>query len=213
MAIDFRALQIQTKQIIASGSLIGTKLVIYPASAASTNPLLRNQGFINESVFNTTALSGSDIFMYVSGAIGSKNGSSSATSVYGGDVHVSGTLYVGRSVVSNYQVANPLVNETMTGETFVSFGALELTGTLGPDSKILGGTVGLTDVLTVELYNNSDGTTLAQWSCTGVLDNMTLDTTGTIDLPGDWCMFRMKTNSPTGIGIVKGIYLVQDNGL
>ena len=96
MTLDYRAAQIQLNKLIASGSTgtpTGAKLLIYPHSA--DDALSPNQGFINQTIFNTGSI-GTDIFLYVSGGIGKKNVSNSqAISVFGGDLHVSGNLTVG----------------------------------------------------------------------------------------------------------------------
>jgi hypothetical protein len=93
MAQDFRAQQIQTSQIISSGSsTTGAKIVFYDVSGQSA--VSPNQGIIDPALFNTSSI-GSDIFVYVSGGIGKKNvGNSNAIACFGGDVHVSGNLTV-----------------------------------------------------------------------------------------------------------------------
>lgn len=99
MPVDFRASQLQTNKIIASGSTgTGTNalLLIYPISKQNTSSL--NQGFINLAAFNTSSI-GSDVFMYVSGGIAQKGVSASnSISVFGGDLHVSGNLSVNGSL-------------------------------------------------------------------------------------------------------------------
>jgi len=95
MSLTFRASQIESNKLIASGSTgtaTGAKLLIYPHEA--DDAISPNQGFIDQSVFNTGSI-GTDIFLYVSGGIGKKNvGGSQAISVFGGDLHVSGNLTV-----------------------------------------------------------------------------------------------------------------------
>ena len=94
MSNDFRATQIQTKQVIASGSLAngtGAKLVVYPIEAQSSP---NNTGLINQSTFNTSSLNGADIFLYVSGGIGQKNTTNRSITVFGGDVHISGNMTI-----------------------------------------------------------------------------------------------------------------------
>jgi hypothetical protein len=95
MPIDFRASQIQTNKIIASGSTgteTGAQIVVYSHLADDgTSP---NQGFIDQSAFITSSI-GTDIFLYVSGGIGEKNISGAKSiSVFGGDVHISGNLSI-----------------------------------------------------------------------------------------------------------------------
>jgi len=85
MALDFKANQIRTSQIIASGSTTGASLVVYGPGAAADF-----KGGIFSAV---TASVGSDVFIYVSGSTGSKNlANSRGTSLFGGDVVVSGTI-------------------------------------------------------------------------------------------------------------------------
>ena len=93
-SIDFRADQIQTKQIIVTGSGAGTtKLLIYGIEAQGS-PV--NEGLINQTVFPSDTTIGSDVFLYVSGALNTKGSATvRGTSVFGGDLVVSGSLYNG----------------------------------------------------------------------------------------------------------------------
>lgn len=93
-SIDFRADQIQTKQIIVTGSGAGTtKLLIYGIEAQGS-PV--NEGLINQTVFPSDTTIGSDVFLYVSGALNTKGSATKrGTSVFGGDLVVSGSLYNG----------------------------------------------------------------------------------------------------------------------
>lgn len=95
MPIDFRASQIQTNKIIASGSTgteTGAQIVVY--SHLADDGTAPNQGFINQSTFVTSSI-GTDIFLYVSGGIGQRNvGNAKSISCFGGDVHISGNLTV-----------------------------------------------------------------------------------------------------------------------
>ena len=90
MSIDLRTDQLRTNKIIASGST-GTNalLLIYPVSASSNL-----QGGINSSLFDLSSI-GTDVFMFVSGASGSIGTNIKGTTVFGGDVVVSGTLKIG----------------------------------------------------------------------------------------------------------------------
>lgn len=92
-SIDFRADQIQTKQIIVTGSGAGTtKLLIYGIEAQGS-PV--NEGLINTTYFPQTGIGG-DVFLYVSGAVNTKDSATvRGTSVFGGDLVVSGSLYNG----------------------------------------------------------------------------------------------------------------------
>ncbi len=92
-SIDFRADQIQTKKIIVTGSGAGTtKLLIYGIEAQGS-PV--NEGLINTTYFPQTGIGG-DVFLYVSGAVNTKDSATvRGTSVFGGDLVVSGSLYNG----------------------------------------------------------------------------------------------------------------------
>ena len=119
-SIDFRADQIQTKQIIVTGSGAGTtKLLIYGIEAQGS-PV--NEGLINTTYFPQTGIGG-DVFLYVSGALNTKGSATErGTSVFGGDLVVSGSLYNGFVTASggNYSHAegygqenrNPLQTQT-----------------------------------------------------------------------------------------------------
>lgn len=92
-SIDFRADQIQTKQIIVTGSGAGTtKLLIYGIEAQGS-PV--NEGEIDTNVFTQDGIGG-DVFLFVSGAVNTKDSATvRGTSVFGGDLVVSGSLYNG----------------------------------------------------------------------------------------------------------------------
>jgi hypothetical protein len=88
-SIDFRADQIQTKQIIVTGSGAGTtKLLIYGIEAQGSPA---NEGLINTTYFPQSGIGG-DVFLYVSGAVGARGSAVRGTSVFGGDLVVSGSL-------------------------------------------------------------------------------------------------------------------------
>ena len=117
MTIDFRASQIQTNKLIASGTTgTSAKLLVYPLAAEGTPA---NQGVINSAIFNTSAI-GTDVFVYFSGSTGSRGVNSSyGTAVFGGDMVISGTLKIGNcdfavfssSVASmTYESGNPTVD-------------------------------------------------------------------------------------------------------
>jgi len=86
MAFDFRANQIRTSKIIASGSTGSPgRLLIYPVDAASDLA-----GGINSSLFDLSGIGG-DVFAYFSGSIGGKG--TSGVSVFGGDFIASGSIF------------------------------------------------------------------------------------------------------------------------
>jgi hypothetical protein len=88
MALDFRADQVRTNKLITSGSTgTNAQFLVYPFSKASNS-----SGGINSSLFGTSSI-GSDVFVYISGSIGSvSQGNSHGVAAFGGDVFVSGTL-------------------------------------------------------------------------------------------------------------------------
>ena len=87
---DFRASQVRTNQIIASGSQAGKPSMLVVSASDSS-------GFNGEALNNTVLLAnvGSDVFMFVTG---SKNTRTDVT-LFGGDVVISGTMYAERQVV------------------------------------------------------------------------------------------------------------------
>jgi len=101
MTKDLRTSQLQTTQIIASGSSgTNARLVIYPVENQSTlNP---NQGIIDPTKFNTSSI-GTDVFLYISGGI-NKTGvaNSKSITVFGGDVFISGNLNTSGSTPNAY---------------------------------------------------------------------------------------------------------------
>lgn len=87
MTIDFRASQIQTKQIIASGSTgTGARLLIYGIESQDTN--IPNEGQLNQD-WDTSNI-GTDILVFISGSVTASNGGTITAT--GGDLLVSGSL-------------------------------------------------------------------------------------------------------------------------
>ena len=90
MAKDFRASQVETSKIIASGSIAGTKLglAIYSGSIASD----RAGSVSDANIFKNV---GTDVFLFISGSITEEVGTDpknrSQVTLFGGDVVVSGT--------------------------------------------------------------------------------------------------------------------------
>ena len=114
---DFRASQVETSKIIASGSLGSTTatnlgIAIYSGSVASN----REGGTTDNAMLADV---GTDVFLFVSGA--KTNGPSTMhrtnVSLFGGDVVISGTLYSERQVVEVDSVADG--NFIVTGSMFV----------------------------------------------------------------------------------------------
>jgi len=104
MAKDFRAGQIRTTQIIASGSTASTPSLLI-ASASSPGMDYDGSGIENATLMANV---GTDVFVFVSG---SKN-TREAVTLFGGDIVVSGTMYVDRQVVE--------VDGSVTGSLLVS---------------------------------------------------------------------------------------------
>ena len=101
MAKDFKANQIRTSKIIGSGSSAGNPgLLIYSASDATNI-----SGGIPTKMLDDV---GSDVFLFVSGAKDDRSG----VALFGGDVVVSGTLYMEKLVAE--------VDLTHTGSAMVS---------------------------------------------------------------------------------------------
>lgn len=99
MAYDFRANQVRLNRIISSGSI---PILIYPSGSAADYA-----GNLDPS-FSTAAI-GSDVFLYVSG-------SSTAKTVFGGDVFISGSLANGINLTTNgLYVHAEGINNTATG--------------------------------------------------------------------------------------------------
>ena len=90
MPIDFRADQVQTNKIIVTGSTPQNTLLIYGIGADGSPP---NQGIIKPSIFDTGSI-GTDVFLFVSGVIGGKDGTDAGITVIGGDLHISGNLSI-----------------------------------------------------------------------------------------------------------------------
>lgn len=90
MSNDFRATQIQTQKLIASGSTgTGARLLFY--DIRSDNPSSVNNG---NFTFGTSGI-GQDIFLYISGGIGTRGTNQQRITCIGGDLHVSGNLSIG----------------------------------------------------------------------------------------------------------------------
>lgn len=105
MAIDFRASQIQTGRLIGKGNAApggaGNKLLIYSYDSATDD-----EGGIN---FDPSPLLGTDVFLYVSGGVGSKDGTDSDVCVFGGDVFVSGNLMSEMTIVTTNVVMGSML--------------------------------------------------------------------------------------------------------
>jgi hypothetical protein len=125
MTFDFRASQLRTSKIIASGSTgTNAKLLLYPI-AADGSP--SNQGNINSSIFDTGSI-GHDVFFFVSGGIGGINGSSQVISLFGGDVYASGSIKTEQTLTAqNVSAVNVGASLSVSGLQFI--------GTNAPDTN------------------------------------------------------------------------------
>jgi hypothetical protein len=168
MPIDFRASQLQTNKIIASGSTgteTGAQLVIYPHLADDgTSP---NQGFIDQSVFVTSSI-GTDIFLYVSGGIGERNvGGAQSISVFGGDVYVSGNMAIENGFSASLQQLPSGIPYLLAGPnvtiTTNSLGQVEVSSSGGGGGGGGGGSSFYRlEVLDYYATNNTSDTTAGQ---------------------------------------------------
>jgi hypothetical protein len=86
MSADFRTRQLRVNQIINSGTLSTSPMLIYGVGSATDQ-----SGGFNSSHFTT----GSDTWLFISGSSGTKNSSTRGVVTFGGDIHVSGTIYGG----------------------------------------------------------------------------------------------------------------------
>ena len=111
MSYDFRAKQIETTKIIASGGIGGSNaeggpgLMIYSASVASN----RSGGISDVNILDGV---GEDVLLFVSGSANSRGSSDASLTLFGGDIVVSGTLYAEKMVVE--------VDEITTGSIWIS---------------------------------------------------------------------------------------------
>jgi len=100
MAKDFRASQIETTKLIASGGLTkNVGLAIYSCSVASN----KAGGVKDSAMFSKI---GTDVFMFVSGTATKTGTGRSNITLFGGDVVISGTLWAERQVIEVDSVAD-----------------------------------------------------------------------------------------------------------
>ena len=167
MSKDFRAAQVETSRLIASGGITGTTagLIIYSGSIASDR-----QGTTADPTLSTMLRAvGTDVFLFVSGTINTDNigtlGTKSNVALFGGDVVVSGTLYAERQVVE--------VDSTVPGNFFV-------TGNMYVEPD--------TDSTTSVAFRNANGLTIFNVDSTnkrvGIGDCSTLPPGGILDIQG-----------------------------
>lgn len=160
MALDFRADQLQVEKIIGVGT--NGQIVVYPQSTSTDS-----YGGIPTSL--SASLANSEVFFFVSGNIGSK-GSGFGVSVFGGDVVVSGNLYVqgtlsasaggGGGGSSNLQDAYALGN---TIAVTTANGSLAISNTADTtDAVTISRTfAGLGDALSITMGSTATGDAIA----------------------------------------------------
>ena len=112
MSKDFRASQIGTSKIIASGAISGTTagLLIYSGNISSNR-----EGGVSDTARLDNV--GTDVFLFVSGTTSNSNFNRSQVSLFGGDVVISGTLYAERQVIEVDGVVDG--DMIVTGSLFV----------------------------------------------------------------------------------------------
>jgi len=116
MSADFRASQIQTGKIIVTSS-VGS-LAVYSIDVAGT------AGAITDSTV-VAQISQRDTFLFVSGSSNSMRRNVKGTSVFGGDVAISGSMFVRQAVYS-----------TPTVVTASSYGVLDSDYIIGISSSV-----------------------------------------------------------------------------
>lgn len=120
MARDFLSDQIRTKNLIGSGSSPNPKLVVYSDTDAPDNA-----GTLPANLLDNV---GSDVFLFVSGTINGKaDDVNKSTTLFGGDVVVSGTLYAEKQIieVDVNQTGSLLVSGSITHEDGINIGQAE----------------------------------------------------------------------------------------
>lgn len=132
MTYDFRADQVRTNKIIASGSTgTNAKILIYPIDADKLSS--PNQGNIDQTIFNSGSI-GSDLFVFISGSVNSKGvPNSHGTTGFGGDVVVSGSLSAKTGLTASISVTNgglPFITGSGITTNYNSQGQWELLGGL-----------------------------------------------------------------------------------
>jgi len=116
MGIDFRTSQLQTGKIIVTGSL--GNLAVYSINTPGAS---LNDGTITNAQLNLQ-LTQKDTFMFVSGAIDSMNSNTKGTSVFGGDVYVSGAINGATTTIRKGLVLTPTVitgNYSVTSSDYI----------------------------------------------------------------------------------------------
>jgi len=120
MAVDFKANQIRVNKIINSGSSSTSPLLIYGLGSATDS-----EGGFASGHFTT----GSDTWLFVSGAAGSKNSSSRGVVTFKGDVVISGSIY--NSAGAAYTIGVNNWNELSPSPRLNTTASVAIAGALG----------------------------------------------------------------------------------
>lgn len=136
MPVDFKANQIRTSQIIASGSNASNAAILVYNVTAATN----DAGSYTPALRTTI---GNDTFLFVSGSIDSKKTSVKGTTLFGGDVVASGSVTVEKglsgSLTRLWDGRSYLVAGTNVTITSASNGQVVVSSTGGGGGGAAGG--------------------------------------------------------------------------
>lgn len=129
MTFDFRASQLRSSKIIASGSTgTNARFLIYPIDA---DGVPEHQGNIKQTIFNTSQI-GTDVFVYISGSFGSTGiADSHGAVVFGGDTVFSGSGKFQTGLSGSLQrlsTGEPYLTSSNLTINTNSLGQIELTG-------------------------------------------------------------------------------------
>tara|TARA_Y100001937_G_C6999092_1_gene275601 strand:- start:202 stop:705 length:504 start_codon:yes stop_codon:yes gene_type:complete len=95
MARDFLSSQIRTDKIIAADAT-SPQILVYPSTSATDN--------VGGTATDMLAKVGSDVFLFVSGSkCGKANNTPNSVALFGGDVVISGSLYVEQTDTSLWE--------------------------------------------------------------------------------------------------------------
>jgi len=156
MTTDFKASQVQTNRLIATGSFAGggaNQILVYGIGADDS--VAPNQGLIDPGAFDTSRV-GSDALLFVSGGISQRNvGGSYGISAFGGDVHISGNLTVdGTYPAGGGGGGNEYWESEIAGEIYTSGSVFIRAGEFGNENRIIfnnsasnGAVIGVEDIL------------------------------------------------------------------
>jgi hypothetical protein len=180
MAKDFKASQVRTTQIIASGSTSGKpSLVILSSSSPGVN-------FDGSGISSIPSAVGNDVFIFVSGSTASKNTTVQGVTLFGGDIMISGTAYgtAGAFAVvagSDTQVQFNDGGTALGGDSGLTYNKTTDTLTVGGDLAVNGGDLTSTQT-TFNLLNSTVTTLNIGGAATAVSIG---NSAGTVTVPGN----------------------------